>query len=141
VLSASQLPWFTILPPAGFGVLTTTGRKTGKVRPKCIRAVRDGDRAFVVSIRGERAAWVKNVRANPAVRLRIRGGRFAGVVRDLRDDAEAKHARKAYCDTFNRFDYLECLMHRDGRPTRAKIQELHREWFETGTPLVVELAR
>ena len=31
ILSASQVPWFTLLPPDGFGVLTTTGRKT--VRP------------------------------------------------------------------------------------------------------------
>lgn len=25
ILSASQLPWFTALPPSGYGVITTTG--------------------------------------------------------------------------------------------------------------------
>ena len=31
-------------------------------------------------------------------------------------------------------------MWRPGRPTPAKIRELHRDWFAQGTPLVVELA-
>jgi deazaflavin-dependent oxidoreductase (nitroreductase family) len=139
VLSASQLPWFTVRPPRGFGVLTTTGRRTGKKRRKCVRAIRSGDKAFIVSIGGARAAWAKNIRANPNVRLRIRGGTFDGVAREPRDAAEREQAMAAYCGTVNRFDYAECSMHRPGRPTRAKIEELHRRWFDTGLPLVVEL--
>jgi deazaflavin-dependent oxidoreductase (nitroreductase family) len=137
VLSALMLPRFTLRPPAGFGVLTTTGRKTGKTRRKCVRAIRRGNRAYVVSIR--RSAWLHNVRANPNVRLRVRGGTFAGVAREPRDPAEREEARAAYCETVNRFDYAECVMWRRGRPTRAKIEELHRVWFEDGTPLVVDL--
>jgi hypothetical protein len=83
---------------------------------------------------------VKNIRANPNVRLRIRGGTFAGMVRELRDTAETQRAMDAYCNAVNRFDYLECTMHRRGFPTRLKIRELHRTWFAGGTPLVVELA-
>ena len=141
VLSASQLPWFTLLPPRGFGVLTTTGRRSGKKRSRCVRAIRRGDKAYLAAIGGESSAWVKNIRANPEVRLRIRGGRFTGVARELRDDAEAQEAMTAYCGTLNRFDYAECAMHRPGRPTRAKIEELHRSWFEKGLPLVVELRK
>ena len=44
VLSALMLPHFMLLPPKGFGVLTTTGRRTGKTRRKCVRAIRRGDR-------------------------------------------------------------------------------------------------
>ncbi|KIA60116.1 hypothetical protein [Nocardia vulneris] len=36
-------------------------------------------------------------------------------------------------------DYGECAVHRRGLPSRAKIQELHRYWFDTGNPLVIEL--
>jgi deazaflavin-dependent oxidoreductase (nitroreductase family) len=140
VLSALQLPFFTLLPPGGFGVLTTTGRRTGKARRKCVRAIRRQDHAYLVSIGGERAAWVMNVRANPSVRLRIRGGTFSGVARELHDPAELERAMEAYCGTVNRFDYAECSMHRRGRPTRPKIQELHRAWFGGGLPLVVELS-
>jgi hypothetical protein len=46
LLSAVQLPWFMIFPPLGFGVLTTTGRKTGKTRRKCIRAIRREDKVL-----------------------------------------------------------------------------------------------
>ena len=138
VLSALQLPWFMVLPPRGFGVITMTGRRTGKTRRKCIRAIRGGDRAYLVSI-GARNAWLRNVRANPSVRLRIRGGTFPGVARELRDSAERQEARAAFCETVNPFDYLECVMHRTGRPSRSKIKELHRSWFDGGFPLVVKL--
>jgi deazaflavin-dependent oxidoreductase (nitroreductase family) len=139
VLSALQLPFFTVRPPSGFGVITTTGRRTGKTRRKCVRAIRRGDRAYLVSIGGAQAAWLKNIRANPNVRLRIRGGTFPGVARELRDAAERRQAMAAFCETVNPFDYLECTVHRRGRPTRSKITELHRTWFDGGIPLVVEL--
>jgi deazaflavin-dependent oxidoreductase (nitroreductase family) len=140
ILSALELPFFTILPPAGFGVITTTGRRTGKLRRKCIRAIRRGDRAYIVAIGGAEAAWLKNVRANPSVRMRIRGGTFSGVARELSDPKETQEAIGAYCGTVNLSDYAECAVHRRGRPTHAKIKELHRAWFEGGVPLVVELA-
>lgn len=139
ILSASQLPAFKLLPPKGFGVLTTTGRKTGKKRSRCVRAIRRGDKAYLAAIGGERSAWVKNIRANPEVRLRIRGGTFTGRARELQEASERKQALEAYCGTFNGFDFLEYRVHRNGRPTRAGIEELHRTWFEGGIPMVVEL--
>lgn len=139
VLSALQFPFFAVLPPSGFGVIITTGRRTGKARRKCVRVIRNGNKAFIVSIAGADAAWVKNIRANPEVRLRMRGGRFRGVGREVSGPAERQQAMAAYCETVNPFDYGECSMHRRGRPTRSKINELHRNWFEGGLPLVVEL--
>ena len=136
VLSAMMLPHFTLFPPRGFGVLTTTGRRTGKTRRKCIRAIRRGDRVYIVAIR--QSAWLRNVEADPSVRLRIRGGTFAGVARALRADEQAD-ATAAYCESVHAFDYAECMMWRRGLPDRAKITELHRRWFERGTPLVVEI--
>jgi deazaflavin-dependent oxidoreductase (nitroreductase family) len=138
-LSTMQLPWFTLLPPRGFGVLTTTGRRTGKTRRRCVRAIRRGDRVYVVSIGGARAAWVRNIRADPRVRLRIRDGTFDGVARELADADERREAMAAYCGTINRLDYAECRLHRGGRPTPQRIEELHRRWFTTGLPLVVEI--
>jgi deazaflavin-dependent oxidoreductase (nitroreductase family) len=142
-LSALMLPFFTVLPPSGFGVITTIGRRTGRIRRKCMHVIRRGDRAYIVMLRPvltvKTSAWVLNIRANPHVRLRIRGGTFAGVARELEEGVEMREAREAYCEAVNPFDYVECTFHRGGRPTRAKIQELHRGWFDTGIPLVVEL--
>jgi deazaflavin-dependent oxidoreductase (nitroreductase family) len=139
VLSALQLPWFMFLPPRGFGVLTTTGRRTGKTRHRCVRAIRWGSEVYVVAIGGQRSAWVKNIQANAEVRLRIRGGSFRAEAREVRDPAERGRAMDAYCETVNRFDHAEYLMHCSGRPTPAKIQGLHHRWFTTGTPIVLEL--
>jgi hypothetical protein len=46
-----MLPFVATLPSAGFGVITTTGRKTGKARRKCIRVIRRGDRVYIVMLR------------------------------------------------------------------------------------------
>lgn len=143
VLSAMMLPQFMVRPPSGFGVLTTTGRRTGRKRSRCIHVIRSGNRAYIVMLRPHVlagvAAWLLNIRADPAVRLRIRGGTFAGIARELEQGPEMQRAREAYCDAVNLFDYVECTFHRRGWPTRSKIMELHHSWFDTGIPLVVEL--
>jgi deazaflavin-dependent oxidoreductase (nitroreductase family) len=147
VLSALMLPGFMLLPPNGYGVLTTTGRRTGKTRRKCIRAIRYGNRVYIVMIRPTpaaialpwTAAWMWNIRANPNVRLRFRGVTLAGRARELTDEHELQTAQEIYCNTVNPFDYLECACHCSGRPAHAKIEAMHRLWLDTGIPLVVEL--
>jgi hypothetical protein len=74
------------------------------------------------------------------VKLRIRGGTFAGIARELKEAGELAEAREALCETVNLFDYAACYLHLRGLPTRSKIQDLHRYWFDTGIPLVIELA-
>lgn len=147
LLSASMLPLVRWSPPAGFGVLTTTGRKTGKPRSKCVRVIRRGNRAYLVALRPPHVAvtrpdavhaWIRNIRANPAVRLRIPGGTFDGVAREITDAGELATARAAICDTVNPVDYAECTLHLRGWPTHTKIQELHRYWFDTGIPVVID---
>jgi deazaflavin-dependent oxidoreductase (nitroreductase family) len=145
ILSALMLPAFMALPPRGWGVLETTGRRTGKTRRKCVRAVRSGNRVYIVSIRPSSArptmtaAWVLNIRANPRVRLRMPGGMFAGVACELAEAEETRRAEGVFCETVSPFDYGSCSIHRTGLPTRTKVKALHRSWFEKGTPLVVEL--
>jgi deazaflavin-dependent oxidoreductase (nitroreductase family) len=148
LLSAAMLPFFLVRPPAGYGLLTTTGRRTGKRRRKCVRVTRRGDRAYLMMLRPPAlakkkptavAAWVLNIRANPRVELRLPAGTFAGTARELHDPEELARAREALCATVNLFDYGECDLHLRGLPTRAKIEQLHGYWFETGIPMVVEL--
>lgn len=137
-LSRMQLPWFNLHPPRGFGVLTTIGRASGDPRPTCVRAVRHGSTVYVVAIGGEHAGWIKNLRANPAVEIRIRGGRYRGNARDLRDD-ERGHAEALYASFTGPFEYLESLAHLSGRPRRDRIQNMHRHWFRSGLPVAIDL--
>ncbi len=139
VLSALQLPLYSTIPPKGTGVLTTVGRKTGKVHRRCVRVIRKDDRAYLVAIGGEHAGWLKNIRKTPRVKLHIRGGTFWGTAHEVKDEAEREEAREAYVGTLVPWDYMECSFHRRGRPTRQKIQELHTLWFENGVPVIIDL--
>lgn len=140
LLSAAQLPWFHLFPPRGFGVLTTTGRKTGKPRHRCVRAIRDGEKVFLVSLRGDHGAWMYNIRSDPRVELRIRGGTLDGRARELTDQREYERARAVYCGTVNALDRIEYRLHRPGRATPEAIKELHEHWFSVGTPVVIDLS-
>jgi deazaflavin-dependent oxidoreductase (nitroreductase family) len=140
ILSALQLPWFMLLPPCGFGVLTTTGHTSGKKRRKCVRVIRSGDKAYLVSLRGPYGAWFRNLRAQPQVRLRIRGGSFDGFAHEISDPSEYEEAKDIYRGTLNPLDRMEYRMHRRGRPTPERIRALHERWFRVGTPVVIELS-
>ena len=140
LLSSMQLPLFQLRPPPDYGVLTTTGRKSGKTRRRCVRAVRRGDRAYIVAIRGGITGWVHNALAHPEVRLRLRDGQFTGKAREV-EVGERAEAKEAYSAGVHRFEYLEYRMWRKGRPSEEDIRELHRSWFDTGTPIVVELVQ
>lgn len=147
-LSAIMLPTFAVAAPPGHGVLTTIGRKSGQPRQKVIRVIRRGDKAFVVMLRPpalarERpdavSAWMLNIRSDPRVTLRLGRRTFNGVAREIDAPAELESAREAICETVHIVDYGECLLHLRGLPTRSKIKDLHRYWFETGVPVAVDL--
>ena len=61
-------------------LLTTRGRRTGKLRRTAVWYLRDGDRYLLAGSRAD-PAWVHNVRANPAVVVQVRGDVFAAVAR------------------------------------------------------------
>ncbi|MBF6331142.1 nitroreductase/quinone reductase family protein [Nocardia transvalensis] len=147
-LSAAMLPLFLLRPPRGYGILITTGRKTGKRRRKCMRVIRSGDKAYLTQLLLPHVAvdrpfaasgWLLNIRANPHVRLKIRGGTFSGTVREITEPQELAAARAVLTETVVPLDFGECLLHMRGAPSRTKIQELHRYWFDTGHPLVIDL--
>lgn len=54
-------------------LLETTGRRTGKPRRVPVGFVRRASVVFVVSEHGRAAAYVRNIQADPRVRLRLAG--------------------------------------------------------------------
>ncbi|MGH3969482.1 MAG: nitroreductase family deazaflavin-dependent oxidoreductase [Mycobacterium sp.] len=138
LVRAIHRPWFAVWMPTGVAALTTTGRKSAKPRTTFVRAYRDGDKACLASITGERALWLKNIRANPKVTLRFRRDTLSGIARDPHNDAERQAVNDAFCGSTRPFDYAENMFHRKGLPTRTKIIELHAAWLEGGTPVIVD---
>ncbi|MFC9999478.1 nitroreductase family deazaflavin-dependent oxidoreductase [Nocardia sp. NPDC127526] len=140
-IHAIHMPWFTVRLPKGCAALYTIGRKSGRPRRIYVKAARVDDKIYLISIAGSGALWVKNIRANPNVRIRLPEGTFHGTARELRNRAERQAAYNVLCETVHPFDYFENALHRTGRPTREKILELHRAWFAGGLPLVIDVER
>ena len=63
--------------------LTTIGRRTGLPREIEIWFVVHGDRFYLFAETGEAAAWVKNIRCNPDVVLRLGERRIGATARVL----------------------------------------------------------
>ena len=63
--------------------LTTTGRKTGLPREIEIWFVAHAGRFYILAEHFHRTQWVKNILADPHVRVRINGREFAATARVL----------------------------------------------------------
>ena len=82
------------LAGVSFCYLTTTGRRTGDLHEIEIWFGLAGSTAYVMSGGGERSDWVKNLRVNPAVSVRIDGRPFSGsarIVQDPEEEAMVRH--------------------------------------------------
>lgn len=66
--------------PLGIALLETTGRRSGRVRQVPVGDGRDGEVFWVVAERGMRAGYVRNLQADPRVRVHVReaGGAAGG---------------------------------------------------------------
>jgi deazaflavin-dependent oxidoreductase (nitroreductase family) len=66
-------------------LLTTTGRKSGKPRVVPLQYEEADGKYFLGSSRGVEADWVRNIRANPKVEVRVKSRRFSGTAEIVTD--------------------------------------------------------
>jgi len=102
--------------------LLTTGRRTGLERTTEIWFAIDSGVLYVLAGSGERASWVRNLRASPRLSTRIRDLTFPAQVRDVRDAAEEALARRLLVGKY--------------QPGYASSLE---EWGRTALPLAFEV--
>lgn len=74
-------------------LLETTGRKSGQPRRTPLGGRRVGNEFWLVSEFGDNSQYVKNIRANPAVRVRLNGKWHKGVAHLLPDDDPQERLR------------------------------------------------
>ncbi|MBB3605569.1 deazaflavin-dependent oxidoreductase (nitroreductase family) [Mycolicibacterium sp. BK556] len=67
-------------------LLETTGRKSGQPRRTPIGGRLAGNEFWLVSEFGDRSQYVRNIEANPRVRVRVRGRWHSGTATLLPDD-------------------------------------------------------
>jgi deazaflavin-dependent oxidoreductase (nitroreductase family) len=98
-------PWVRVLLrlglPAPAALLETTGRKSGLPRRTPVGKGLDGDTFWIVAEHGDRAAYVRNLRADPRVRLKLGRRWRAGTAHALADDDWRERQRRPYMNKMN----------------------------------------
>ncbi|BBZ61796.1 nitroreductase/quinone reductase family protein [Mycolicibacterium monacense] len=82
-------------------LLETTGRNSGQPRRTPLGGKRIGDQFWFVSEFGERSQYIRNIKADPHVRVRLRGRWHTGVAHLVPEDDP--HARLRELPQFNSF--------------------------------------
>lgn len=81
--------------------LTTTGRVSGKPHEIEIWFGVTGGRLYLMAGGGERSDWVKNLKKNPAVTIRIRGQVYQATADIVTDATEQASVRPVLADKYN----------------------------------------
>lgn len=97
------MPDLGALAGEDFCYLTTTGRVTGKAHEIEIwfDVGPDGRTLYMLS-GSERSDWVKNLRQDPEVTVRLAGERFGGRARVVEDSEEDELARRLLVEKYER---------------------------------------
>lgn len=74
-------------------ILETTGRRSGQPRRTPVTNGLDGDTFWIVAEHGRRAAYVRNIEANPRVRVAVGGRWRTGTARLVPDDDPQQRRR------------------------------------------------
>jgi deazaflavin-dependent oxidoreductase (nitroreductase family) len=107
-------------------LLTTTGRKSGKLRVTPLQ-YEEIDGAYCLgAARGLQADWVRNIQANPKVEVRVKARHFRGtaeIITDLAQIADFLEVRlKRHPQMIGLM--MERAHHLSKRPSRAQLEEL-----------------
>ena len=82
------------LAPGSYAILETAGRRSGEARRTPVGHAVTGDTVWIVAEHGAKAGYVRNIRANPRVRILLRDGWREGTARVVEDDDPQKRLRK-----------------------------------------------
>jgi deazaflavin-dependent oxidoreductase (nitroreductase family) len=75
-------------------LLETAGRRTGRPRQVPVGFALEGDTVWIVAEHGQRADYIRNVQANPRVRVLLRGRWRTGTATVLTDDDPRQRLRR-----------------------------------------------
>jgi deazaflavin-dependent oxidoreductase (nitroreductase family) len=81
------------VPGTGAALLETTGRKSGQPRRTPVGNGLRGDVFWIVTEHGRRAAYVKNIEANPRVRVKVGRRWYEGTAHILPDEDPEERMR------------------------------------------------
>jgi len=62
-------------------LLTTTGRKSGKARVTPLQYEEIDGKLYIGAALGSKADWIRNIQANPHVKVRVKSGQFSAIAK------------------------------------------------------------
>ncbi len=83
--------------------ITVTGRTSGRSHSYPIWFALDGDKLYLIPVKGSDTEWYKNVRKTPTIRLATRGGKtLTASARLITDEAQLDTILEKFRDKYGR---------------------------------------
>jgi len=82
--------------------ISVTGRTSGRSHSYPIWFAVDGDKLYLIPVRGSDTEWYKNVRKTPTIRLSARGKTLTANARILTDEAQLDKILELFRDKYGR---------------------------------------
>src|SRR6266852_1276326 len=82
--------------------ITVTGRTSGRSLSYPIWFALDGDKLYLIPVKGSDTGWYKNLRKTPTIRLAARGKTFTASARLLTDEAQIGKVLEKFRDKYGR---------------------------------------
>lgn len=82
--------------------ITVTGRSSGRSLTYPIWFALDGDKLYLIPVKGSDTEWYKNLRRTPTIRLGSRGKTLTASARFLTDEAQLDTVLEKFRDKYGR---------------------------------------
>ena len=82
--------------------ITVTGRISGRSLSYPVWFALDGDKLYLIPVRGSDTEWYKNLRKTPTLRQEAHGKTFTASARFLTDEAQLDTALEKFRDKYGR---------------------------------------
>jgi deazaflavin-dependent oxidoreductase (nitroreductase family) len=82
--------------------ITVTGRTSGRSLTYPVWFALDGDKLYLIPVKGSDTDWYKNLRKRPSIHLEARGKTFTTSVRLLADEAQIGKVLEKFRDKYGR---------------------------------------
>jgi len=77
-------------------LLTTTGRRSGRLRVVPLDYQQEGDTLYFIAEQGTRSTWYRNLVANPEVEVQVGSRKMKGVAAPLTDPRQKAHVLRLF---------------------------------------------
>ncbi len=82
--------------------ITVTGRTSGRSLPYPVWFALEGEKLYLLPVKGSDTDWYKNLRKTPTIRLAARGKTFTTSARLLTDEAQIGKVLEKFRDKYGR---------------------------------------